>query len=270
MMEKVFAHLEAGNVIAETDNIEKEYKCFCGDLKLVLVSTPATCEVASSISGMEYFVKQSGWLEKVHSEQRRLYAAAAIMEKSASEAIAALITQKLGLGADVVSRLAYKGNEIDGIYEVNFVSHMRGQSILSFSHFCASEARLHLRGHELLVGFRLNEVLGNNLSQKLQTLNNMSIDKGLAFAHKAGFVKHLVAAGQFFVCPAGFLIGPATLGERTEYMRWCVAAPPSAEAARSRECATIYTVVQSLLDAYPSLKSGLHSSWRNHVELHQA
>ena len=159
LSEKVVASIAQGVDIREVGQMGVDFGAYVKDLKPVTLTSQALTDAALKVASLEYYKKQSGWLEKVHKDQGKPYAAAAIMEKKAAESVEKILTTELGIGAEVMGKLPSKGKQFAPIYEANFVSHQQGQSVLSFTHYATSEARLLLSGHELLIGWKFGQQL---------------------------------------------------------------------------------------------------------------
>ena len=267
LSEKVVASIAQGVDIREVGQMGVDFGAYVKDLKPVTLTSQALTDAALKVASLEYYKKQSGWLEKVHKDQGKPYAAAAIMEKKAAESVEKILTTELGIGAEVMGKLPSKGKQFAPIYEANFVSHQQGQSVLSFTHYATSEARLLLSGHELLIGWKFEQLQGSNFGQKLTWLNSLTVEKALELASRIGFVKHHATLGQLVVVPAGFMLASITVGDAA-FLRWCLSVPAGSADAQKRECAQIFANLGSLVEAFPSLKCGLHGSWKSHVELH--
>ena len=168
LSEKVVASIAQGVTIKEVGQMSADFGAYVKDLKPVTLTSQALADAALKIASLDWSTTRSsrgGW-GKVYKDQGKPYAAAATMEMKAAESVEKILTTGLGIGAEIMGKLPSKGKQFAPIYEPNFVSHRQGQSVLSFTHYATSAARLLLSGHELLIGWKFGQLQGSNFGQK--------------------------------------------------------------------------------------------------------
>lgn len=264
--ERLSENVLQGEEIDSIGSVSVDFTDYEKSLQPVVFSTAATKRVASRIVKMGYFAKQTEWLRTAQSEQSKLYALGAVVDKAALAEIEKMLVGDMEVGRNARGKPKAPAGQFDTIFEPIFNDHLEGQSSLSVTHMCCSEARLILQGGEVLCAWKYADIPGASFSQKTSVLDGYTIEKAVALAEKSGFVRHL-SAGSFALIPTGHMFASITCKGGSSFLRWCVASQVAS--ATKLESATAHTMLRDLIGAYPSICSKLHRAWLAHLELHQ-
>ena len=107
-------------------------------------------------------------------KEKRLYAHAAILEKKAAKEIGAVLVDKLGVGKAVLLSppTAASDVSVSAAYETQFRASANGHWTNQPASYAVSEAKLVFEGCEMVVGFRIADVVGADLAAKCANLAN--------------------------------------------------------------------------------------------------
>lgn len=252
----------------ETAGLGTDFKSYWEDGIGAVCKTVALTEAAKKVKAMSYFQKSDGWMTKLLEQQGKDYAVAAIVDKAASAEVDKIVEKDMGIdGSKLNSKVVYTASKFDTVFERVVCKNLAGQNVISLTHFCCAEVRFLLEGSELLVAWRYDDVPGETLTQKLQALNSMNVERGMALAKRCGFVHNLVDAGSLLVVPAGMILASVTGSKGSTFLRWCLSMKADARHFQA-ETRAVHDALAALLAAYPSLSKGLHQQWLNHLGLH--
>lgn len=264
--ERLSENILQGEEIDSIGEVSSDFTDFERCLKPVAFSTDATNKVVGQILKMDYYAKQGEWLRTAQTEQSKLYALGAIVDKAALAQLEQMLLSDLEVGRNIRAKPKMQAGQFETIFEPIFNDHLEGQSAMVVTHMCCSEARLILQGCEVLCGWKYVDIPGASFSQKTSVLGSYTIEKAVNLAAKSGFVREL-RAGTLMIVPAGYLVASITGKGGSSFLRWCLAS--QVPDATKLECAAAHTMLQNLISAYPSMRSKLHKSWLAHLELDQ-
>ena len=200
-------------------------------------------------------------------EQRKSWSIGAIVDKKAEAEIRKLVGNELGLGSAVLNKVAYTGTQFDAVFEFNFCYNDKTQCSLAIVNYGCPESRILLAGRELVVGFRYNDVPGQNFNLKYRHLCQLPADKALELAEKIGFVVDQNTKGQVVFIPAGYFVLTATHSSGAEILRWSLFPAEDASPPFKLECDAARIAITQLIEAFPALRNCPHLPFSNHLEL---
>lgn len=257
--------LELAGIVADentNDNVEAYYTHGTP----VLCTSVAMAAGVQNFLGMEYYGKSEGWVKKLFQFGGKDYAVAAIIDKAAHAQVDDVLKTKIGLDPRIRGSPKGLGEKFDLVFEIVICTNLKQQNSLGMTHFCLSEARLLVKGSEIVVGWRYSDIPGHGFSQKLQGLQSNGPQQAIALAKKIGFVCNHSRVGSLLVIPAGFMIASVTGSDGSEFLRWAFSSPSDSRHSEM-ELADASASLKDLMVCYPSLQKGLHSAWQAKLDV---
>ena len=179
-------------------------------------------DLCNTIKGMTYYASQKKWMDEAMAKVKLSTAAAEVTAKGVASRLLTIL-RGAPFGAGPAAPQAIMEETLAEACAVQFYQSKPGAQVVSVAPYALPEIIFTLEGVEIVLGFDIPQLPGDDLAQKVKKLEEMEAISAMELAKQIGFIR-CAQPGSAIMVPAGvvLVIVPIEIKSDVHGFRWSV------------------------------------------------